>query len=141
MLLHLSARHERLGEGLIPAADDNGIDLLKRQAVSRFWLEVLRTGSHGLIGVKGGQGSWHILLGLGVDFTVIDERADWDKLCELWNSAIVVGVEVREEQVVDLLEAGIVRRGKNAICVSRCLRVSSLGFERPGPWESRIHQQ
>ena len=48
---------------------------------------------------------------------VINEGSDLDAIHQLRNSAYVVAMIVRDEHVVDLLEAGLVSGGENAIGV------------------------
>ena len=64
---------------------------------------------------------------------VIDERPNRDQLRELRHGAVVVGVEVRDEQVVDPLDAGRARGGEDAVGVARLLRIARKRAKPPWP--------
>ena len=52
---------------------------------------------------------------------MIDERADRNLLCELDDAAIVIGMEVRDQEIVDLLEPGFPDRSHDAVRVARVI--------------------
>ena len=72
---------------------------------------------------------------------MIDEGSDRDQLRELGDAAVVIRVEVSDEEIIDLLDARIAYRGQNAVCVSRYFRIAGYRFKRSDRSESRIDEQ
>ena len=59
-----------------------------------------------------------VLLGRGRQTLMIDEMADGHQLRQLYNPAIVIGVKMSDEQIVDLLDTGMSSRGNDTIRVA-----------------------
>ena len=73
---------------------------------------------------------------------MIDERADRHQLRELDDAAVVIGVEVRHEQIVDARQRRLARAAATMRCASRACR-GSPGLESnvPAPAKPGVDEQ
>src|SRR5262245_42995497 len=80
---------------------------------------MLALGAKAGVRVERGDRALDVLLGQGRRGAVIDEAEDGQLRREFRNSAVVVCVKVRDEQVVDARDAGGPRGGQDAVRVAR----------------------
>ena len=72
---------------------------------------------------------------------MVDEGADRDLLRQFHDAAVVVGVKMRDQQVVNALQPGVFDRGKNAVGVPRFARLSRQRRERAASGKTGVDEQ
>ena len=101
--VRLAAGSERRADDLGRAAHDLDVETLQRYPSRRARVNVTTRGPHRHVGAiwldnaRGGR-RWRRI--------VIDERANRDQLRELGRAAQVIRMEVRDQEVIDLLDSG-----------------------------------
>ena len=66
-------------------------------------------------------------------WTMIDKSSNRNLSSQLWNSANVIVVVMRNEEVVDFLESGLLRRGDNLFASRRSLRGQPASISSDSP--------
>ena len=106
--IRLTATVDRLRDGVHVAADDAHVEALERQPIAGLRHDMPPARAHRLVGLEDRCGA----VVARHDGVVIDEGANRQELGQLGHTAGVIAVEVREQQIVDLRDAGrLGRRG------------------------------
>ena len=97
--------------------------------------------AHARIGLKCRRGPRNPFFRLRSRGVVIDEGTNRDQLRQFRHGAVVVSVKVRQEEIVDLLDAGCLRGRENAIRIACFRRIAGNRRERTSAGKSGVDQQ
>ena len=93
------------------------------------------------VGVERIQCSWYVLLRFGHHAAVVDEAANGHQLRQFHHTAVVVGMEVCDEQIVDARDTGVTGGGGDPSGITSVARITRLRLQCPTTRKPCVDEQ